>query len=256
MVSRANTTRQTSVDTLLRYGTEQGWWRSGRATRYFFERQLYRDIDLRGKRMLDIGCGKGLQTLWAKAKGARAVTAMDPAGEGSRSNRVLDNLGSSIAALDYEGVVISESTFQAFEANGEKFDVALLSASINHLNEAACINLQESESSQNEFRKIFSQLLNLLNPNAVVIITDVSNRNFFGDIGLKNPFSPTIEWHKHQPPSVWVELLQEVGFVNAEISWMSPSQYFQFGIILQNAFCNYFRSSIFRIVVRAPGESI
>ena len=241
------------LNTLLRYGSEQGWWRSGRATRYFFERQLYRGIEFQGKKMLDIGCGKGLQTLWAKAKGADTVTAIEPAGAGSRSGSVLDNLRAAVSDLGYDRIAISESTFQTFDAQGETYDVALLSASVNHLDEDACITLHESESSRDEFRKIFSELLRLLNPNAVVIITDVSNKNIFGDLGLNNPFSPTIEWHKHQPPKVWVQLLRDVGFVSPEISWMSPSQYFDLGVIFRNALCNYFRSSVFRIVVRAPG---
>src|SRR5215471_10033416 len=42
-----------------------------------FCRQVFRNIDFRGKTMLEIGCGEGTLCLWACLQGAREVVGLD-----------------------------------------------------------------------------------------------------------------------------------------------------------------------------------
>ena len=38
---------------------------------------------------------------------------------------------------------------------------------------------------------------------AILVVCDCSNSNFFARLNISNPFAPAIEWQKHQRPEVW-----------------------------------------------------
>ena len=69
-----------AAERLRKLGQEMGLWNHG----FDFPRfaaQLFRDIDFRGKAMLEIGCGKGMLCLWATLHGAESV-GLEPMAEG------------------------------------------------------------------------------------------------------------------------------------------------------------------------------
>ena len=84
----------------------------------------------------------------------------------------------------------------------------------------------------------------------VLIATDCSCKNFFNDIGVKNIFVPTIEWHKHQKPGTWIKLLKEAGFKNPTLKWFSPNRLGRPGrFTMGNYFMNYLTRSYFEVTV-------
>jgi hypothetical protein len=88
----------------------------------------------------------------------------------------------------------------------------------------------------------------LSNIDAQIVICDCSNNNFFNDIGIKNPFMPTIEWEKHQSPSFWAELMSESGFKLDSINWTTFNRTGKVGKFLTgNKFLSYFLQSHFCI---------
>jgi len=44
-------------------------------------------------------------------------------------------------------------------------------------------------------------------------------------LGLKHPFQPQIEWHKHQHPRVWKSLLESMGFTAVKYHWATNWRY-------------------------------
>ena len=74
--------------------------------------------------VLDIGCGEGLlaQRL---AQVSRTVTAIDP--DPSAVRRAQARVG------DHPGVMLSQSTFDGFEAGGRRFDLITFVASLHHM---------------------------------------------------------------------------------------------------------------------------
>lgn len=83
----------------------------------------------------------------------------------------------------------------------------------------------------------------------MVIIADCSSRNFFRKLGIKNPVAPTIEWHKHQPPEVWLSLMRPAGLVEQSTVWIVPARFGDIGqVLLGNRLGAYFLSSYFRII--------
>lgn len=178
---------------------------------------LFGDLDFTGKSFLDIGGGTGVFTHYAALMGAKRAVCMEPEFDGSTSgvtqnfNKVRSELGfDSVAELD---------TRLLQDYDGEPFDIVLSHNSINHLNEEACENIQVSSNAKQDYIALFENLYAFCEPGAKLIVCDCGRRNLFGDIGITNPFMKTIEWEKHQEPSVWGELLEQAGFKLDNIKW-------------------------------------
>ncbi len=218
----------------------------------FHLKTLFKNIALENRRVLDIGGGSGLHSFYAACMGAREVVCLEPETEGSRSGMgaKFRKLG---GMLGCDQVKFEPVTFQAFEPKGKQFDIILLHNSINHLDETACINLLSDEASKATYLNMCSKLSSLAGRGAKLIVCDCSRYNFFALLRIKNPFAPTIEWHKHQAPEVWVDLLSQVGFVNPRIRWTSFNTLRSPGrVLLGNKLLSYFLRSDFRFTVEKP----
>ena len=218
----------------------------------FHLKTLFKDIVLENGRVLDVGGGSGLHSFYAACMGAKEVVCLEPETEGSRSGMEAKFKKLS-GILGQDQVWFEPVTFQVFEPAGKRFDVILLHNSINHLDETACINLLNSEASKAIYMDIFSKLSSLARSGAKLIVCDCSRDNLFALLRIKNPFAPTIEWHKHQAPEVWVDLLGQVGFINPSVRWTSFNTLRSPGrVLLGNKFLSYFLRSHFRFTMEKP----
>ena len=218
----------------------------------FHLKTLFRNIPLENRQVLDIGGGSGLHSFYAACMDAKEVVCLEPETEGSRSG-----MGAKFQKLSgflgYDHVRFEPVTFQAFEPTGKRFDIILLHNSINHLDETACIDLLNSEESKAIYLSMFSKLSSLSSSGAKLIVSDCSRYNFFALLGIKNPFAPTIEWHKHQAPKVWVDLLRQVGFVNPRVRWTSFNTLRSLGrVLLGNKLLSYLLRSHFCFTMEKP----
>lgn len=234
------------VEPFLKQAVDSGLCKRGRNllnhVRYFFG-----NIDLRGKRVLDVGGGRGLLSFWTAVNGGIAV-CLEPEFEGS-SEDMQDSFRTLAQSLQISSARAQQLavTFQDYDTD-EKFDLIALANSINHLNERATVNLQHDPAAVSEYASYFRKMLSLLNREGRVIILDCDRYNFFNMLGLKSPFMPTIEWHKHQSPYFWRKLLESAGFKVVGISWSSPNSLGRLGrILLGNRLVAYFLLSHFRL---------
>ena len=215
----------------------------------FHLKTLFKDIALENRRVLDVGGGSGLHSFYAACMGAKEVVCLEPETEGSRSG-VGAKFKKLNGMLGQDQVTFEPVTFQAFEPAEKQFDIILLHNSINHLDETACINLLNSETSQAIYLDMFSKLSSLANSGAKLIVCDCSRYNFFALLGIRNPFASTIEWHKHQAPEVWVGLLSQVGFVNPRLRWTAFNTLRSPGrVLLGNKLLSYFLRSDFHFTM-------
>jgi len=103
---------------------------------------------------------------------------------------------------------------------------------------------------------IFEKLAALAAPGAKLIAVDCSRKNVFARAG-KNPLAPTIEWEKHQPPDLWADLLEQAGFENPRIRWLTFNTLRSVGrLLLGNRVAAHFLVSAFSLTMtRAqPGD--
>jgi len=208
---------------------------------------------LTGRRVLDVGGGAGALSFFALAGGAESVTCLEPAAGGSKP-RIRERFATMAASLDPQGRVrqVSE-TFQSFSVPPSSFDVVLFHNSVNHLDESACERLRTSDVARRVYAEQFRRLYGLCASGADVLLSDTSSRNFFPAVGLKNPFTPTINWKLHQPPALWGRLLEAQGFEITSLRWISFGRLGSWGRrLLANPVGAFFTNSQFAVWLRKP----
>jgi SAM-dependent methyltransferase len=235
------------AERIRQMGQKMGLWNHG----FDFARfaaQLFRDIDFRDKSMLEIGCGKGMLCLWAAMHGAQDVVGLEPLAEGCYdSSECHDAFRSMAQQLHLPQARILPLTVQQFDGPKNCFDVVLSVASINHLDEKSCVALGQSAAAVREYQNIFRNIAGMMKPGGKLIIMDAARHNFFGDLGMRNPLSPNIEWFKHQQPEFWARLLSEAGFCHPRIRWASGKLLRYARISTLPKAMSYLGQSIFRL---------
>ena len=186
--------------------------------RYIARAQFIFDtIDLRGKRVLEIGCGKGALLAWAALQDAEFVLGLEPEEDGARSGsyNVLERVVSDLK-LDTVEIRASKLDDQFFS---EPFDIIILYNVINHLDEQAVKDLHRNPASYSTFLDIVRKIKTLTARKGIVILADAARSNLWGDLGSRSPFAKSIEWNKHQDPMTWQRLFEEVGFKLLDLRW-------------------------------------
>jgi SAM-dependent methyltransferase len=210
-------------------------------------KELFKESIVDKKTVLDIGAGAGTYSCYMAMNGAKEVISLEPEIAGSENNYIIkfEELKNN---LKLNNVFLMPLTFQSFDNKEKKFDVILLHHSINHLNEEACIDLKKSDRAKEIYKEIFKKLHFVSTNQAQIIIADCSNYNIFNLLKIKNPFAPTIEWHKHQSPEEWIKILREVGFKKFKVKWILLNQLGRVGnFFLGNKICSFFINSHFII---------
>jgi len=227
--------------------------RASKGNLMFYLNYLFKDISFIKKIMLDVGSGFGLYSFYAACSGAKQVICLEPELAG-RTKNTFEGYKKLSDKLSLSNVSFLPIRFQDFNTYDE-FDIILLHNSINHLDEEACIKLQYNDDARKRYESIFQKLSKLARQGAKLIIADCSRYNFFNFWGIKNPFAPTIEWHKHQSPKYWSNMLFNYGFANPMIRWTSPSFLRQIGrLLLGNRFASYFLDSHFCLIMDKRGK--
>jgi SAM-dependent methyltransferase len=215
----------------------------------FYLDYLFHNVELHGATMLDVGAGDGNYSFYAASAGAAKVVSLEPTQAGSSAG-VAGTFERTAALLHLDKVQLVRERFQDYDPVDTKFDVLLLHASVNHLDEDACIHLHRDREAQKTYLTLFRKLAALSTPGAKLIVVDCSRRNLYPDLGLRNPFAPSIEWHKHQPPELWACLLSQVGFAKPEIRWNSFNRLGRVGrLLLGNRIAAYTLNSLFSLTM-------
>lgn len=218
---------------------------------FFFQTyHLYGDINFYNKNVLDIGGGAGLYSFYAAIKGAAKVICLEPFADGS-NNQMQKKFKQIKDLMNLETVHLINNNIQNYTSE-EKFDIVISQASINHFDENSCEDLNINENSYFNYLNIFKKIYYIMNNSGNFIISDVSNRNFWGDLGLKNPFVPKINWKIHQPPHIWAKVAKDAGFVRKKVDWTSLNRFLMFKNlkIVNNPFLSYCVGSHFNIFLQ------
>lgn len=204
----------------------------------------FKEVVFKKKNVLDIGGGNGIFSFYAKYKGARKVVNLEPFADGS-------------TLFEFEGneieqelkIFLKNRTLQEYNTN-DKFDLIILHDSINHLNETIFQEIHKSEKDFKEYKHLINKIISLLNPGGKIIITDCSRRNFWGDLGMKSPFAPAIEWHLHQQPFMIKRLFNDHQF-KFQLRWSPFKRIGHFGYLISffGYFPSYFMQSHFNLIL-------
>ena len=203
---------QEQVQRLREAGRKRGFWNRG----LDLERhaaQVFGNVDLRGKRVLEIGSGRGVFSMWAGIEGASRVVGLEPMASGFYdAQNFLAEFQNMLREVGVDNVEVDGSLVQDYNPPTASFDLVLSVHSLNHLNEEACIRLHDDADARRTYVGIFKKIRSLMVCGGKFIAIDCSKRTLISDIGVRNPFNPDIEWNKHQPSGLWAELLGQGGF--------------------------------------------
>lgn len=209
---------------------------------------LFNGIPLSGAHVLEVGCGTGAWSLWAALHGADRVVALEPEADGSTAN-TMAKLRQSIGLLGLDKKIIAtEHYLHQLPRQERPFDVAVMYDVINHLDEDAVVRLHRDRAAFNRYVSLFQDLRRQMQPGGWLIVADCARDNFWNQLGQKSPFALSIEWHKHQNPQVWIDILESAGFHHHGLGW-SPLQ--PFPRLTSNWLVQYLTCSHYVLQVRA-----
>jgi 2-polyprenyl-3-methyl-5-hydroxy-6-metoxy-1,4-benzoquinol methylase len=215
-----------------------------KGTDFYLEKYLFQGIPLQDRRVLDVGSGTGLISVYLACKGAKEVVSLD---SDYSKMKVLKEI---IARHNLPQIVADNNTFQNFDSR-EKFDIILFHNSLNHLDEEACKRLKFDMASQRKYESIFKKINYFCHSGSFVIITDVSRYNLFSLLRIKNPFCPSIEWQKHQSPNLWWRFLKDAGFGKRHLKWVFYNRTGEIGKLLcANKICAFLHQGKFILIAQ------
>jgi SAM-dependent methyltransferase len=238
-----------------RFFSPRGNWGTAARLRFYLE-NLFAGIPTKGKRVLDIGAGSGVFSVYLALCGAAEVCALEPAVAGSRT-RTAERFGLIVRETGASNVSLCPQTFEDAAPTLAPSDVVLLHNSINHFDEPACMVLHHDAAARGAYVRTFQGLARLTRPGGLLVVADCTRHNVFHTLGLRSPVCPTIEWEKHQPPHVWTALAEEAGLRFERLQWTTPGHLGALGQrVLGNPVAAYFLLGHFALVLRNVGGTV
>ncbi len=192
--------------------------------------QLYRRIrtytgyeDFTGMRVLDIGAGIGLDSCGISLLGASEIIALEPELDGATA-KITSAFKDNMAKLGLNNIHIENVAIQDFSHPPESFDLIIMIAVINHLDEESVVVLHKDPTAQQRYVEILQMISQWLKPGGRLALYDAARYHAFMpliNMGIidKHPMAPTIEWHKHQQPNQWINVLERAGYHDCEVVW-------------------------------------
>ena len=205
---------------------------------------MFQDIEFEGKRVLDIGSGKGLFSIYVALCGAMEVISMEPEMDGACNNACFIQ-SERIDRLGLKNIRLVAEDFHLWNGGKKTIDILLSFASINHLYESPYHALYHPETKA-KYLDIAKKMKELLNGEGVAVITDTARYGLFfwlKNLGIDRPWTPgvrtSINWRIHQNPTVWRTIFEEAGFSKTTIKYPLPYRLRRYGRLVANSAVNF-----------------
>ena len=212
---------------------------------FYFRHYIFDNIELDNKNLLDLGGGNGMASFYALSSSSScSAWVVDPIAEGSNE---LMSLQYNSMKENYDPRRITfHRDFIDTLLSPKEFDIVLMHNSINHIGEDILEDVLISDDAYREYKERIKTIVDRLIPKGILIVADCGKNNFWGTLGLNNPFAPSIDWKLHWEPWVWKRMIEEIGCSHIRTNWTARREFGGFGRqFLANRLCSYFLNSHF-----------
>jgi SAM-dependent methyltransferase len=213
---------------------------------------MFKGIDFTGKRVLEIGSGRGLVAISMAMRGAH-VLSMEPELVGATSG-VIAQQEARVRALGLTNVEVLNADFNTWDPGDHRFDVIVSHASINHLY-ASPHHAERDRKTYEAYLRIARRVRDMLGPGGAFVATDACRYAFFSalrELGIRRPWQwhrSGVDWRHHQNPGTWRKIFREAGFSSIQITYPAPYRLRTLSPIVGTAVANFFLQGMF--VMRA-----
>jgi len=217
---------------------------------HFHMQRVLADTPLRDRRVLDIGCGRGLHSIYMALQGAQ-VTAIDPEVHGSNPG-VTQVLLNRLSQLELQSVRFKPIGLFDLASSEGPFDLIFSWNVINHIWPTR-LDASRNHQAYSAYRDVVDRMCTFLSPGGRLLIADCARSNLFAvltRLGIPHPIPGcrSIEWGTHQQMSTWRSILLKEGLAILRVTWYVPYPLRRLESILNNSLWGYLTTSHFAIL--------
>jgi 2-polyprenyl-3-methyl-5-hydroxy-6-metoxy-1,4-benzoquinol methylase len=183
---------------------------------YHFNEEFH-GIEVRGKRILEIGCGSGFVSLYlASVLGVGHLDAMDEAeGEGNPST-ILDSLETNVRSLGLTNITVLKKDIMQFTSS-EPYDIVVSNNAMHHVCEHGL--LKWDVRARKKYVEIFGHLKSLLRPEGTLLLREYSRYSIWRFLPGRYQ---EVEWSLHPTKGEWLRVLRQAAFRNISYQYSCP----------------------------------
>jgi len=218
-------------------GREFGAWYAdqiGPGIRHFtwqLDKQLS-DVKVAGRRVLEIGCGKGAVSLYlAIFKGIQEVYAVDEDCGHGASQEVLRALREGVEKLKVTGVKIIAEDFQKLDLPLAHFDLIVANYSLHHIVPDGGVGVNPQ--AKRNYLELLNRLRMLLSPGGTLSLREVNGLSLWRHSPVKLR-QRQIDWKLHPEIRDWRIMFKEANLRVVSFQYLVPFRLRRFERLLQN----------------------
>ena len=214
---------------------------------YHIQKQL-NGFSLRGKRILEVGCGKGALSLYlALLSGAQQVVALDEAaGEGAPVgvNQVLRD---AVYMFCVDNLTVVDVDIMRNDFADESFDFIIANNALHHVVNTGLIS--RNPAARHGYTRMFLELKRLLASDGILCVNEASRLCFWRWSPVKYKWNE-IDWGLHPTRREWLSFIREAGFSLQSCKYTVPYSFRHFEKLIANPFAQFMLFPSFIITAR------